>query len=80
MWTNQSNNVSENVKCVVWFNDDNPQKSQTYHAFKAEEKSGRAVIGLRKRLIEKKLFGLYKTAIIYDNGREVEKWVNGVKM
>lgn len=79
MWTSQTNNISENVKLVVYYNDDNPQKSQTFHAFKSEEKAGRAVIGLRRRLIERKLFGLYKTAIIYDHGQEVEKWINGVK-
>lgn len=78
MWNNQQNNMSKRFKAVVWFYDHLPIKSQTYKAFLSDEKKGTAVTKLRDRIINKLVAGKYKTAIIYDNGAEVERWKEGV--
>lgn len=78
MWANQSNNMSSRFKVVVWFYSHLQPETQTYWAFLYDEKKGTAVTKLRDRIINKLVAGKYKTAIIYDNGVEVERWKDGV--
>lgn len=71
--------LSDQTKLVVYFNDNEPVKMQTFKAFEAEEKKGTAIAGLTKRLLLKHIFGKYKVAIFYQNGIEVERWNSGIK-
>lgn len=79
MWNNQSSNIGNSVKLVVYFTDDQPKRVQTYHAFKSEEQSDKAIINMRKRILQRLVLGIYKTAIFYRDGVEVERWVDGVR-
>jgi hypothetical protein len=80
MWQDQKNNIGNSIKLVVFFSDDQPEKSKTFHAFKSEEKTGKAIQNMRRRILGRLVFGKYKTAIFYQDGLEVEKWVNGIKV
>ncbi len=80
MWQDQGNNIGNSIKLVVYFTDDQPEKVQTYHAFRSEEKTGKAIQNMRRRILGRLVFGKYKAAIFYDNGTEVERWVNGIKV
>lgn len=80
MWNNQSKNMGNSVRLVVYFHPDQPRKVQTYYAFQSEEKKGTAIQGLTRRLLQGKLRGMYQTAIFYADGAEVEKWINGIKI
>lgn len=77
MWTN--NKMGEKTKLIVFFNDNEPQRSQTYHAFEGEEKKGTAIAGLTKRILNKAVSGRYKVAIFYENDKEVERWESGIR-
>lgn len=79
MWPNQSNNMSQRFKVIVWFYSHMNPESQTYWAYLSDEKKGNAVEKLRERIINRLVLGRYKTAIIYDNGNEIERWKEGVK-
>lgn len=76
MWKEQKQG---NTKLVVYFNDTEPQKMQVFHSFEAEDKKGTAIAGLTRRILEKHVFGRYKTAIFYRGDVEVERWVSGIK-
>jgi len=80
MWNNQSANMGTRVKLVVFYAPDQSRKCDTFHAFAGEEKQGKAIANMRKRILEKKLFGRYKTAIFYKDGNEVERWNYGIKV
>jgi hypothetical protein len=80
MWQDQKNNMGDSTKLVVFFTDDQPEKSKTFHAFRSEEKSGKAIENMRRRILGQLVFGRYKTAIFYENGNEVERWVGGIKV
>jgi tetrahydrodipicolinate N-succinyltransferase len=77
MWNEQQQGMS--IKLIVYFHDNEPVKVKTYYAFLNEEKKGTAIQGLTKRILQKKVFGMYKTAIFYRDGAEVERWVEGLK-
>ena len=79
MWNNQASNIGSSIKLVVYFTDDQPKRVQTYHAFKSEEQSDKAIINMRKRILQRLVLGIYKTAIFYRDGVEVERWVDGVR-
>jgi hypothetical protein len=76
-WNNQVNNMSERFKVVVFFHTDQPKTSQTYNAFLSDEIKGIAIQKLTDRIINKLVFGKYKTAIFYDYGTEVQRWQDG---
>ncbi len=78
MWNDQANNMSGRYKVVVWFYSHLTPETQTYWAYLSDEKKGQAVAKLRDRIINKLVLGRYKTAIIYDNGVELERWKEGV--
>ena len=78
-WQSQIKNIGTRVKLVVFYADDQPIRSKTYHAFKTEEDSGKAVQNMTRRILQGVDFGRYKTAIFYDNGIEVEKYIQGIK-
>lgn len=80
MWNNQTNNVGNSIKLVVYYTDDQPEKSKTFHAFKAEEKAGKALQNMTRRILNRLVFGKYKVAIFYENDIEVERWINGIKV
>lgn len=80
MWDNQTNNIGNSVKLVVYYTDDQPKKVQTFHAFASEEKTEKAIPNMRKRILQKLVFGIYKTAIFYKDGEEVERWVDGYRV
>lgn len=80
MWNNQTNNMGNSIRLVVYFHPDQPRAVQTFYAFKSEEEKGKAIPALTRRLLQGKLRGLYKTAIFYADGAEVERWSNGVKI
>lgn len=55
-----------------------------YFAFENEEKRGLKIVarGLERRILNKKMNNVFRTAIIYDNqldGKEVAKWINGTR-
>lgn len=77
MWTEQKQGTK--TKLIVWYNDNEPTKCQTYHAFFAEDQKGTARAGLTKRILQKKDFGRYRIAIFYENDVEVERWESGIK-
>jgi len=78
-WTNQENNAGTDVKLLVYMTGDQGERAQTYWAFRGEEIKGTAIAGLRKRILNGKVFGKYKTAIFYNQGVEVERWKEGIK-
>ena len=77
-WTEQKQGTK--TKLIVYYNDNEAQKSQTYHAFAGEDTKGTARAGLTKRILQKKDFGRYRTAIFYENDVEVERWSQGIKV
>ena len=79
MWDNQQSNLGTQIKLIVYFAEGQPKRVKTYYAFKNEEKKGTAIDGLTRRILKKSAFGKYQTAIFYDNGAEVERWVGGIK-
>jgi hypothetical protein len=76
-WNNQTNNIGTRFKLVVYFYPDQPTANKTYWAFLSDEKKGIAIQKLTDRILKKLVFGLYKTAIFYDNGNEVQRWQDG---
>lgn len=81
MWQTQSSNQGNRLKLLVFFYDSEPERVKTYHAFNSEEKKSpdKAISKMTQRLINGKLRGHYKTAIFYLDGKEIEKWIDGVK-
>ncbi len=79
MWNNQTNNAGTDVKLVVYYHDDQAETKKTFWAFRSEEIKGTAIDGLVKRILMKLAFGRYKLAIIYDTGKEVQRWTNGIR-
>ena len=65
MLNNQTKNIGNSIKLVIYFADDQPEKSKIFHAFKAEENTGRAIQNMSPRILGKLVFGKYKTAIFY---------------
>lgn len=78
-WNSQTNNMGNSVKLVVFYHDGLSKISDTFHAFKGEEEKGTAIAGLTRRILQGKVNGMYKTAIFYKNGVEVERWNNGYR-
>lgn len=76
-WSNQTNNMGTRYKLVVYFYPDQPVASKTFKAFLSDEKKGIAIQKLTDRILKKMVFGLYKTAIFYDYGNEVQRWQDG---
>lgn len=80
MWNNQRSNQGNRIKLVVFYTPDQPKKSDTFYAFAGEEKTDKAIPNMRKRILQNKVSGLYKTAIFYKDGTEVERWRDGIKV
>lgn len=79
-WTKQKKNMGKNIKLIVWYTADQPRAVDTFHAFLEEEQKGKAIAGLTKRILNGHARGRYKTAIFYNNGVEVERWNDGIKV
>ena len=76
-WQNQDNNSGTEIKLLVYFFNGT---NQTYWAFLQEEKKGTAISGLIRRILNGKAAGLYKLAIFYNKGVEVQRWENGIRI
>jgi len=79
MWNNQENNISTRFKLLVYYYPTEPRESQTFWAFKSDEKKTDPLNGLRTRILKKHAENRYKLAIFYDNGVEVERWECGFR-
>ena len=79
-WKDQTNNMGTRYKLLVYFYPTESKTTQTYWAFASDEKKGLAVSKLTERILLKMVLGRYKTAIIYDNGVEIERWEEGRKI
>lgn len=80
MWQNQTKNISDKTRLLVYYTSENPKVSDTFWAFKTEDDQDKAIDNMVKRILQKKLFGKYRIAIFYQYGIEVKRFVNGIEV